>query len=147
MAFVEKIVDFFFVYLKVRTIDCELFLLQIWLLFYQIEQLSHRPWYYAFVFAAFKLRSWCFSGCFNFIFVALHGEGLSRSSLTVGKNCCVVTLYKLFEKDKKKLTSVTCLTISWIPVDSKTLLCAAVWSITMSNAAFLYEFVLSFQAL
>lgn len=150
MALIKKIINFFFVNLEIRAVDCELLFLKVRLLFNHVEEEPNRSRYYTLIFTCFKLSCRCFSFLNRLVLITLHSESLSTASLTISKNSSMISLIKnkhIFYEMEIVLTLTTCFTIFIIPEVSNTLLLGVSWSITISNLDVLNDLALSFQAL
>ena len=91
MRFVQQIIYSLFVYLKIWTVDCELFAPGAALLFYHFKHKADASWYNTLILSSFHHRNRLpFIICT--ILVTFHRESLSGTCLAISKDGWVVAL-------------------------------------------------------
>lgn len=92
MWLVQQIVYLLLVNLKVAAVNSKLLFLQVALLLYQVEEKTDRTRYYTFVISLLENSLRWFWVMDLFVFVTLHGVGLSWTCLAVSKNSRMIAL-------------------------------------------------------
>lgn len=102
--FVQKVIDPLFVDLKVAAVDSELFFLEIRLLLNQVKKVMDGSGYQAIIILRvtwrglrivieFRKYGHRFPFVILSILVTFHCKSFSWPSLSIGEDCCVITLF------------------------------------------------------